>query len=119
MTQKELVYRLGDKDYQLKFSMRVPLFFEQATRKNYFEVFGTGKTPSLTDILTLVWSCFKNGGGKMTLDELADQLDNERLKDLSGQVMQLIAHGTSQSKVDDATAPPSGALPQNSPTCGQ
>lgn len=107
MHSKELHYKLGEKDYKLKFSMRVPLFFEQATRKNYFEVFGAGKPPCLTDILTLVWSCFKNGGANLSLDELADRLDNRSLQDLSVQVMQLVADNSSapSSGDEDASAP--------------
>lgn len=101
MKQKELVYPLEGKDFKLKFSMRVPLLFEQAARKSYFEAFGAGKTPSLTDILTLMWACFKNGGAALSLDEMADKLDNRSLQDLSAKVMQLVADNSSATPAEE------------------
>ena len=71
MSKKETTFTLNGKEYTLKFSMRVPLYWEQATKRNYFEAFGPGSKPSLTDILTLVWAAFKNGGCTLSLEELA------------------------------------------------
>ncbi len=102
MSQKETSFQLGGKEYTLKFTMRVPLFWEQATGKNYFASFGAGSKPSLTDILTLVWAAFKNGGSKLTLDELADKLTDKDLQELSVKVMQLASNNSSKQGEDDA-----------------
>lgn len=112
MNKKELIYRLDATDYKLKFSMRVPLLFEQAARKNYFEVFAAGKTPALTDILTLVWACFKNGGSSLGLDELADKLDNRTLQDLTSKVMQLVTDNSSAAAQGEEAASPLAQSPR-------
>ena len=83
--------------------MRVPLFWEQATWKNYFASFGSGSKPSLTDILTLAWAALKNGGSKLTLAELADKLTDKDLQELSVKVMQLASNNS--SKQGEGTAP--------------
>ncbi len=109
MAQKETSFTLAGQTYKLKFSMRVPLYWEQASRKNYFEAFGPQAKPSLTDILTLVWAAFKNGGCKLTLDELADKLSDRDLQELSASVMKLAADNSAPAPEGDnapLAAPP-------------
>ena len=95
MAGKETAFELGGKTYTLKFTMRVPLYWEQSTGRNYFAAFGPGAKPSLTDILTLVWAVFKNGGCKMGLEELADKLSDKDLQALSACVMKLAGDNSS------------------------
>ena len=105
MAGKETVFKLGGKEYTLKFTMRVPLYWEGATGKNYFA------KPSLTDILTLVWAVFKNGGCKLTLEELADKLTDGDLKELSGTVLKLAENNTSAA--DGGTQAPLDSRPRS------
>lgn len=105
MAQKETKFTLGGKEYTLKFSMRVPLYWEKATQKNYFQAFGAGKNPSLTDILTLVWATLKNGGCSLSLEDMADQLSDKDLQSLSNKVMDLVAKNSSQAEEGEKTVP--------------
>ena len=97
MSKKETTFTLNGKEYTLKFSMRVPLYWEQAT--------------SLTDILTLVWAAFKNGGCTLSLEELAEQLSDKDLQVLSTKVMGLVADNSTPAKTGDEE-PPLAVAPQ-------
>lgn len=108
MVQKETKFKLGDREYTLKFSMRVPLYWEQASKKNYFVVFGPGSKPTLTDILTLVWAAFKNGGCTLSLEELTEQLSDKDLQALSGKVMGLAAENSTAAEPGERETPLAG-----------
>ncbi|MBQ3667548.1 MAG: hypothetical protein II913_05795 [Elusimicrobiaceae bacterium] len=113
MAQKTVVCKLDGKEYTLKFSMRVPLLWEQSTGKNYFEAFGVGAKPSLVDILTLVWAAFRNGGCTLTLDELADKLNDKDLNDLSSKIMKLAEDNSTKEQGEKGGSSPLEQKPQN------
>lgn len=64
---KEAKIILGGKEYPIRSSLRVALYFEEMTGKKYLDVLAGG-VPSITDMLYLICAMIKNADKSFKLD---------------------------------------------------
>lgn len=101
LAKNETVLHL-DKDRRFKFNMRTYVLFEKQTGKSALRM----DPSSITDTLALLWAGLKSAGEDITLEELTDTLDMERLSRSTPQVAKLIEANTPKaSRASEGKAP--------------